>query len=287
MPDSEQNSVQKPAPPRALALLRSSHPGPSIAVTIITVGLGFGVGLDALRLVLLGLAMLAGQFSVGLSNDWIDADRDRAVGRTDKPIPRGWIRASTVRNAAWVCVVLMLIFGIWLGWAALVVLVVAIGLAWAYNLGLKKSAFSIVPYVLSFGSLPAIATLARVHPAAPALWALGVGGLLGAAGHFANTLPDLEDDRATGVRGLPHRLGRRASSVITYVVLLGASVLEIFGAGGFGFPPADIGLGITVVLAAIGFALILRPTRWHFRFIILGALVDVVVLVFAGSRILG
>ena len=271
---------------KASALFRSTHPGPSIAVTIITVGLGIGVGLDPVRLVLLGVAMLAGQFSIGLSNDWIDAPRDLAVGRTDKPITRGWIRASTVRNAAWICVALMVIFGIWLGWAALVVLVFAIALGWAYNLGLKSLPVSIVPYVLSFGSLPAVATLALPHPELAAWWALGVGGLLGAAGHFANTLPDLEDDRATGVRGLPQLLGRRVSSILTYAVLLAASILEVFGAGGFGFWPADVGLGVNVVLTVLGILLILRPTRWHFRFIIIAAFVDVVVLIFAGARIL-
>ncbi len=273
-------------PRMARALFGSTHPGPSIAVTIITICLGIGVGLDPLRIVLLGLAMLAGQFSIGLSNDWIDADRDSAVGRKDKPISSGEVRASTVRDAAWSCAALTVLFGVWLGWLALAALVFAIALGWAYNLGLKKTPLSIVPYVLSFGTLPALATLARVPPAAPALWALGVGGLLGAAGHFANTLPDIEDDRQLGVRGLPQLLGRRASSILTYVVLLAASLLEVFGAGGFGFPPAVIGFAINLVLAAVGLAIIARPTRWHFRFIIIAALVDVVVLVFAGARII-
>lgn len=273
-------------PPKVVALARSTHPGPATAVTVISVGLGFGAGLDALRLAFLGLAMLAGQLSVGLSNDWIDADRDRAVARTDKPVALGWISAAAVRNAAWACAAAMVVLALPLGWPALATLIFAVALAWAYNAGLKKSAFSIVPYILSFGSLPAIATLARPVPATPALWALGVGGLLGAAGHFANTLPDLDDDAATGVSGLPQRLGRRWSSALTYAVLLAASVLEFFGTGGLGFLPADIGLGASIVIAAIGASMILRPTRWHFRLIILAALIDVVVLIFAGSRIL-
>jgi hypothetical protein len=69
-------------------------------------------------------------------------------------------------------------------------------------------------------------------------------------------------------------------------VLLAASVLEFFGTGGFPFLPADIGLGFSIVIAIVGLSIILRPTRWHFRFIIIAALVDVVVLIFAGSRIL-
>jgi 4-hydroxybenzoate polyprenyltransferase len=273
-------------PSKAVSLALSSHPGPAIAVTIITVGLGFAVGLAPIALAFLFLSMLAGQFSVGLSNDWIDAERDRAAGRQDKPISRGWIPASSVRTAAWIAAGLTVVLAIPLGWPAAVTLIAAVALAWAYNVGLKKTPFSIVPYILSFGSLPAIATLALVPPRAPALWALGVGGLLGAAGHFANTLPDIENDRVAGVRGLPQFLGRRVSSILTYAVLLLAAVLEILGSGGFGFLPADIGLGLNLIICAIGISIINRPTRWHFRLIILAALLDVVVLLFAGPRLL-
>ena len=273
-------------PSKAAALARSSHPGPSLAVTIITVGLGFSAGLDPFRLVVLGISMLAGQLSVGLSNDWIDAERDAAVGRKDKPIVLGLIGAPEVRNAATVSAALMVVLAIPLGWRAELVLVIAVGAAWTYNAWLKRSPVSIVPYLIGFGALPAIATLSRPVPALPALWALGVGALLGAAGHFANTLPDLVDDAATGVRGLPQLLGRRWSSALTYLVLLAASVLEFFGTGGLGFLPGELGLGAAVLIAIAGGVMIARPTRWHFRLIILAALVDVVVLIFAGHRIL-
>jgi 4-hydroxybenzoate polyprenyltransferase len=273
-------------PRKPVALALSTHPGPAVAVTIIVVGLGFAVGLTGWRLAIIGLAMLAGQLSVGLSNDWIDADRDRAVGRQDKPIPRGWISARAVRTAAFVTAAASVALSLLLGWPAALAMAFANGLAWLYNAGLKKSAISIVPYILSFGSLPAVASLALPTSAAPAPWALAVGGLLGAAAHFANTLPDLDDDRATGVRGLPHRLGRRVSSIVTYVILLVASAVELWGTGGFGFVPADVGLAITVVMAVVGIAMAAHATRWHFRLIILGALVDVVVLIFAGPRLL-
>jgi len=40
-------------------LLRATHPGPSVAVTVVGVVLGVGVGLEPGRLVLLGAALLA------------------------------------------------------------------------------------------------------------------------------------------------------------------------------------------------------------------------------------
>ncbi|HEX4442276.1 MAG TPA: UbiA family prenyltransferase [Galbitalea sp.] len=271
---------------KPVALARSTHPGPSVAVTLITVGLGFGAGLDAFRLVFLGLAMLAGQLSVGLSNDWIDSERDAAVGREDKPIVSGEIGVMAVRTAAFVCAAMSIALSLPLGWAADLALLGSIGAAWAYNAWLKRSIVSVLAYAVGFGLLPAIATLARPVPVAPTAWALAVGALLGIAAHFANTLPDLDDDAATGIVGLPQRLGRRWSSALTYAVLLVASILEFLGTGGFGFLPADIGLGASLVIVAVGAAMILRPTRWHFRLIILAAMVDVVVLIFAGANLL-
>jgi hypothetical protein len=63
-------------------------------------------------------------------------------------------------------------------------------------------------------------------------------------------------------------------------------VLEFFGTGGLGFVPGELGLLASFLIAAGGGAMILRPTRWHFRLIILAAMIDVVVLIFAGSHIL-
>jgi 4-hydroxybenzoate polyprenyltransferase len=286
---------------KATALALSSHPGPGLAVTVIAIVLGIGLGLEPVRLLFLGLAVLANQVSVGLSNDWIDAERDRAVGRRDKPVAQGWIGAGAVRTAAWIAAGLAILLTVPLGWAATIVHAVFIASAWSYNAGLKKTPFSALPYIVSFGLLPAIVTLSRADPAWAAPWALGVGALLGIAAHFANVLPDLEDDRATGVRGLPHRLGRRAVSTLCYVVLLLAALLEFLGSGALGSGALGsgalgsgalssllcaIGLALNVGIAVAGIAIAARPTRWHFRLIILAAVIDVVVLAFAGERLL-
>ncbi len=272
---------------RASALARSTHPGPTVAVTAITVILGVGVGLTPWQLVVLGLAFLVGQASVGLSNDWIDADRDRAVGRTDKPVATGQLDAAVARNAAVATAILAVALTLLLGPAATVAHTVFIGSAWAYNVVLKSTPLSVLPYLISFGLLPLIVTLARTEPALASPWAVLAGSLLGASAHFANVLPDLDDDRATGVRGLPHRLGRRSSGLIIAGALAAASVSIVVGPGP---PPAYyyIGLALSLVLAAACAVLLARakPTRLVFRLIIAGALVDVVLLALSGARLL-
>ncbi len=272
----------------AMTLLRSAHPGPSIAVSAMTGVLAIAAGLDVWRVVVLTLAMFFGQLSVGLSNDWIDAERDTAVGRTDKPIATGHIAASTVRTAAWVAVIVAIVLTIPLGWPATIAHVVFIVSAWGYNLGLKSTVFSVAPYIVSFGLLPLIVTLSRAHPAGASGWALAAGALLGVAAHFANVLPDLEDDRATGIRGLPHRVGPRTTGLVIAAALAGASASIVLGPG-----PAPwylyAGLGVSLVLA-IGCAVLVirrRSTRLIFRLIIVGALIDVVLLVLSGPRLLG
>ncbi len=279
-----------PTAPRSVgirALLLSTHPGPAIAVTLVAVGLASGVGLDTWRIVVLGVAVALNQASVGWSNDWIDADRDRAVGRSDKPVAAGLVTRGAVRTAAIVAAVLAVAVTLPLGWAATLVHAIFIASAWSYNAGLKSTPASVVPYIVSFGLLPLLVTLSLAEPRAAAWWAMGLGALLGTAAHFANVLPDLDDDRATGVRGLPHRLGAKASGILTFAVLEGAGILGYLGAGSQD-APALANLVVTSVIAAVGVVLVLTrpPSRLLFRLIIAAALLDVFVLATAGTSLL-
>jgi 4-hydroxybenzoate polyprenyltransferase len=264
------------------AWLGSTHPGPSFAVAIVTVVLSVGVGLEPWRVALLDLAMLLGQFSVGLSNDWIDARRDIDAGRTDKPVATGAISVRVVRASAFVTAILALALTVPLGPLALVAHAIFIVSAWSYNAWLKKTALSVLPYIVSFGLLPALVTLCV--PAFAAWWALGAGALLGVAAHFANVLPDLDTDAATGVRGLPHRLGARGSGIAIAVALAAASALLYVGS-------PDVlhlfGLLLGVALAIACVVLVLRgvATRLLFRLIIAAALLDVVLLAVSGSAL--
>ncbi|MDP9028675.1 MAG: UbiA family prenyltransferase [Actinomycetota bacterium] len=271
---------------RASAIVRSTHPGPTLAVTVVAGLLGVAVGLEPWRVAVLTGAMLLDQASVGLSNDWIDADRDRAVGRTDKPIVAGEIPAHVVRGVACVAAAGALLLTLPLGLAATAAHALALGSAWSYNAALKKSPFSVLPYAVSFGLLPAIASLARPVPAFPVWWAFAAGAMLGVAAHFANVLPDLDDDRETGIRGLPHRLGLRASIVITWAALvLAAAAITV---GSAESPVSLLGMAGSVGIGVTGLVLALRRGvgRWLFRLVIAAALIDVTMLVLAGSRLL-
>ncbi|NNC10806.1 UbiA family prenyltransferase [Planctomonas sp. JC2975] len=277
--------------PKAVrALTLASHPGPALVVTVVAAVLAIAVAYPAWRVVLLTAAMLADQLSVGWSNDWIDAARDSAVARADKPIAAHAITRRTVGIAAFVALGLALVLTVPFGPVALVAHVVALGSAWSYNAGLKRTLFSVVPYLVSFGTLPAIVTLGAPTPQWPAWWVVAAGSLLGAAAHVTNVLPDLEQDRITGVRGFGHLLGPRIGGLVSFGLLAVVGVLIAVGAvalaGLSGWPSVLVIVGsvITVAIACLGVVLTLRGvhSRWLMRLIMTAALVDVIALVAAG-----
>jgi len=271
------------------ALVLACHPAPALAVTLVATLLAVAAGAAPGTVALVAAAFAAGQLSIGWSNDWMDAARDVAVGRTDKPVATGAVPASVVGRAAAVALVAAVPLSFALGPAAGVAHLAGVGSGWAYNLGLKTTACSWLPYAVTFGLLPAVVTLALPGAPLPPAWAAGAGALLGVGAHLVNVLPDLEDDAATGVRGLPHRLGRRTSSLLAPAVLTGASLLVVLGPDGA--PGAGGWAALALVAALAGAAAWTATTSGRRRLPLLAtaavAVVDVVLLLAHGSALTG
>jgi len=278
----------------ARLLLASSHPGPTLTVTVLAAVIASAVGHPAWLVVVVAAAVVAGQLSIGLANDWIDADRDRSVGRSDKPVAQGLVAVSTVRTAAFVTAGVAVVLSLFLGPVAAVAHLVLVGAGWAYDAGLKRSVWSVAPFVVAFGLLPVVAVAAGPAAQLPAPWAIATGAVFGIAIHCTNVLPDLVDDAATGVRGFPHRLGLHAAGVLAFASLVVAAGLVLVGqlggddpVRGVGVVLALVGTVVVVVLAVVGIRLVLTgpPTRTLFRLVIVSSLVLVVELGFAGARL--
>jgi protoheme IX farnesyltransferase len=270
---------------RAVALLRSSHPEPGGAVTVAMTLLAAGVGHRGWSLAGVAAAVGATQLSVGWVNDWLDADRDRVARRTDKPVAEGAVSRRTVGVAGLIASLAIPFLGLPFGPAATVCITLVGIFALLYDWPLKSTPFSVVPYLVAFGLLPAFVVVALPgHPAPPA-WLVAAGALLGGGAHFANVLPDLADDAATGVRGLPHRLGAAWSQIAAASLLLAATLTLVFGPPG---PPSWAGV------AAGAAAVVVLPLGWYaarratgrpvamFRAVIVVALIDVLLLIVSG-----
>lgn len=221
------------------------HPAPTVAVTVVATLLAAGVGLTAGRVVIVAAAVLSGQLSIGWSNDRIDAARDVSTGRSDKPVASGQVPPTIVATAAAIALVVTTVLSALLGPLAAAAALTLVASGWAYNLGLKATVFSGVPYLVGFGALPAAPYLALAGHPWPPWWVPVTGALLGFGAHFANVLPDLRDDAATGVRGLPQRLGAQAGVIVMAIALAGASTV-------LGFGPADASPVFAFVASALG-----------------------------------
>lgn len=268
------------------ALLRSCHPEPTAAVVLMLTALAVTTGHSPVGVALVAAAVLTGQLSIGWLNDARDAERDRVVGRPDKPVVTGAVSARAVGIAAAIAAALCLPLSLAAGAVAGVAHLVAVAAGWAYDLGLKSTRLSVLPYVICFGLLPVFVVMSLPGAPTPSWWLPVGGALLGAGAHFANVLPDLDDDAATGVRGLPHRIGARASRSAAAVLLLAATAVLGLAA------PVPLVPGWTVPLVALlvltaGFRAGRRPgSRAPFRAVLGVALLAVALLVAAGPAVL-
>ena len=175
------------------------------------------------RLALLAGLLVCNQYAAGALNDAVDVEADAAADR-GKPIQRGVISRRAVATAAVVAGVASLGFGLALGPATFVLAVVGLACAWSYDLWLKGTIFSALPFAIAVPVVPLFGYGAAGRFPAVLWWAWPIGALLAVATHLADALPDVERDRATGVRGLATRLGvGRAAAVAA--VCYGAAVL--------------------------------------------------------------
>jgi 4-hydroxybenzoate polyprenyltransferase len=174
----------------------------------------------------IAFAVLLGQFFVGWSNDLIDFPRDKAAMRMKKPLVAETITEAKLRISIGVALLGALIVSLLspLGVNGTAIHFLGLLSATAYNLKLKSTLLSVVPYMVSFGALPwAIYIAAGTKP--PTWIVLGFV-LISSAFHFLNVLKDLESDIAQGVLGLPQVLGRRKSIAIA-LFLAGLGILDV------------------------------------------------------------
>jgi 4-hydroxybenzoate polyprenyltransferase len=255
---------------------------PCIAVTAIVTAMALSAGIRG-QSALLAAAILCGQVSVGWSNDAIDAPLDIAVGRTDKPIVTGAISRTIVARCAVAALVIDVPLSLALGWKAGAYHLVAVAMAWSYNLGLKRTVVSPLPYAVAFALLPAI--VAAMLPGAPAPQRALVlaGGACGIAAHFANTVGDADDDAVTGVRGLPQRIGPESSTIVAggFVAVAVLLVLRAAGATPLTVTAAVIDVGIALALPLA--MRVSTDRRVTFRLVILAVGVLVIALVVSGG----
>ena len=206
-------------------LIKATHFGPTFLVVTISFFLSRMQyqPVDSLRI---AIAILAGQCVVGWTNELVDYSLDAAAARSKKPLVGGLVTTNQLRIAISIALFMALLLSLISPLGVIGTLVHALLLlsATMYNLYLKKTVFSVLPYVISFGGLPWAVYLSAGKN--PPIWLVLGFIFFSSSFHFLNVFKDLETDVAQGVLGLPQQVGRTASLLIASLLFI-AGLLSV------------------------------------------------------------
>ena len=240
------------------ALLRLTHPLPTLLNAVAAAALATVAGAPPSVAALVALTMLGVHTFIGATNDYIDRDRD--AGRPEKPLARGQLppRAALLMAAAGLTTGLTAaaqVSRLTLGLAALGALV-----GFTYNVWLKRTALSWLPFAVGVSIIPAFAwsTVSSVLPA-PILTLSLVALPGGAALALQNSLADRALDAERGMRSAAVRLGEAralGALVVLHAVTFAALLLT---APSSTSPLLLSAAGLLLVAGTAGSA---TPSRW-------------------------
>jgi 4-hydroxybenzoate polyprenyltransferase len=211
-------------------------------------------------LCLLG-AMFGGQLAVGAVNELVDAELD-AVAKPGKPIPAGLV---SIRGAWLVTIgglLLMTLFSLRFSLPAFGLCALGTGCGIAYSLWFKRTIWSWVPYLVALPLLPiwVWAALDSVDSGLFAIYPIGAAAVI--AVQIAQSLPDIEADRQSGVRTLAVAIGPARAHLVMWGALLLAAGLASLLAAPLTDHPARVWIGAGLSAALVGVnALIWRRNR--------------------------
>lgn len=240
------------------ALLRLTHPLPTLLNAVTAAALATVVGAPLSAAALVALTMLGVHTFIGATNDYVDRHRD--AGRPEKPLARGQLPPRTA--------LLMAAVGLTTGLTAatqvsrLTLVLAALGalVGFTYNVWLKRTALSWLPFAVGVSIIPAFAwsTVSSVLPA-PILTLSLVALPAGAALALQNSLADRAIDAEQGMRSAAVRLGEaRALGALVglHAVTFAALLLT---APSSTSPLLLSAAGLLLVVGTAGSA---RPSRW-------------------------
>jgi len=206
-------------------LLKAAHFGPTLLVTAISFGFATYYWWEGPAYVI-AFGVFTGQLVVGWSNDLYDLEDDLKHQRTNNPVVSGLITKQYLIK--WLRFMLPFSFvanllgPLGIKGGSVYMLGIACGVA--YNFYFKFSIFSPLPYAIAFAALPSSVAISK--DINPPTWMLFGGALFGMAAHFINVIKDMDQDQASGIKGLPQRLGK-TKSIAAAAVLIAAGIIAV------------------------------------------------------------
>ncbi len=260
-----------------VGLIKASHFGPTMAVTLVSFLLTVNLWWEGPAYVI-AFGIFLGQLLVGFTNDLNDFEDDLKHNRTAKPLVKGDITTPQLRKAIIIVAPIAFLFNIFgpLGVNGGLVYLFGVGMGVSYNFYFKSTSLSPLPYALAFAAL--VSSIVLATDRTPPLWLIASGSLLGIAAHFANVLKDLDQDLASGIKGLPQMLGKFYSRlIVSGLLVLTTVLLHLVNPN----PPLLVG-GLAAALIT-SFA----PDKVIFKFLMVTVVIDLILLLSAADSTIG
>jgi 4-hydroxybenzoate polyprenyltransferase len=207
--------------------------------------------------------MLLLQFGIGAANDWADSAAD-ALARPAKPIPAGLIRRPTAARIAVSAATGGLALAALAGLPTLAVAAAGLATGLVYDLRLKRTRWSWLPYAVGIPLLPVFAWIGAAGSLPAAFVVLvPIAMVAGAALAVANAVADVERDLGAGIETVATSLGLDRARLVggalqSLVVLAALSSAALLGADVAWL--AVTGGGSMAVLAGLVLGWHSRPT---------------------------
>jgi len=207
-------------------VLKASHFGPTLIVTTISWIVANYYWWEGPAYVI-AFGVFTGQLIVGWSNDLYDYEDDLKHNRQNKPLVAGSISRGYLTNWLRFMVPFSFVANLLgpLGVRGGLIYMFGVSMGVAYNFYFKYNAFSWLPYALAFAALPSCVVISKSLHVPVWMW-LG-GAIFGSAAHFINVIKDMDQDRLSGIGGLPQRIGK-ANSIVAAAVLAALGAATVF-----------------------------------------------------------
>lgn len=207
-------------------------------------------------------AMFGGQLAIGAVNELADVELDR-IAKPSKPIPAGLVSPRGARLLAVCGLILMTALSLSFGLASFVLCAVGTGSGLAYSIWFKRTIWSWIPYLIALPLLPiwVWVSLSSVAPGLFAIYPIGAAAVI--AVQIAQSLPDVDADRASGVRTLAVALGEAPARNACWGAMLLAATLAAVLAPMLTDQPARVWIAALVAsgLVAVNVGFWMRDAR--------------------------
>jgi 4-hydroxybenzoate polyprenyltransferase len=196
--------------------------------------------------------MVALQAAIGTINDLVDVPQD-AGRKPGKPIPAGLVGPAPATLVALVAAAVGLLLSLPSGPATGVLAVAILAVGLLYDLWLRGTPWSWLPFALGIPLLPVYAWVGATGRVPEMFLILVPTAFLSGAGlAIANALADVERDAGAGVRSVARQLGAArawTAHAMLQATVVGVALASLLGAGA-GVPMLLGAAAATAVLGA-------------------------------------